>query len=419
MQTRITLAALTACGVASVAFAAPAAGAPAVTSAPTQAASVAAASAERLVPTSFGMEHHAFGTKIDRNRALASGPTANSVIGCTSLAGLHRRNDVAGVDLSPLLTAGEVDSQGRTSQGDGVVSVMSRNTITNGSLLGGDVRFRGLSSQSQTWHNSSGFHNRVTMDLARLVVDGNRVDLTGGQQTVNVAGGELTVFQQSSRMQARDASAHGVVLRLVLADGTRVQVGSSYSHMTARVFGPMSGTTWGSQVQVSGGAVRSGRTAFQTMPCPGTRGTVRENTTNGITLPDVIETDAIATHVWGVQTPDLQHGYTQAEIANAQLATLDIALSGIASQANVKRDDGTFTRDAKGTRLLEFTVAGVDYRDQLTPGVAFAIPGLDTSITYRKVTPIRNGIEVVAVEIVLADETVIELGHSTMMIKRH
>jgi hypothetical protein len=341
------------------------------------------------------------------------------VIGCTSLAGLHRRNDVAGVDLSPLLTAGEVDSEGRTSQGDGVVSVMSSNTITNGSLLGGDVRFRGLSSQSQTWHNSSGFHNRVTMDLARLVVDGNRVDLTGGQQTVNVAGGELTVFQQSSRMQARDASAHGVVLRLVLADGTRVQVGSSYSHMTARVFGPMSGTTWGSQVQVADGAVRSGRTAFQTMPCPGTRGTVRENTTNGITLPDVIETDAIATHVWGVQTPDLQHGYTQAEIANAKLETLDIALSGIASQANVKRDDGTFTRDAKGTRLLEFTVAGVDYRDQLTPGVAFDIPALDTSITYRKVNLIRNGIEVVAVEIVLADETVIELGHSSMMIKRH
>lgn len=419
MQTRITLAALTACGVASVAFAAPAAGAPTVTSAPTQAPSVAAASAERLVPTSFGMEHHAFGTKIDRNRALASGPTANSVIGCTSLAGLHRRNDVAGVDLSPLLTAGEVDSEGQTSQRDGVVSVVSTNTITNGSLLGGDVRFRGLSSQSRTWHDSSGFHNRVTMDLARLVVDGNRVDLTSGQQTINVAGGELTVFQRSSRMQARDASAHGVVLRLVLANGTRVQVGSSYSHMTARVFGPMSGSTWGSQVQGAGGAVRSGRTAFQTMPCPGTRGLVRENTTNGITLPDVMETDAIASHVWGVQTPDLQHGYTQAEIANAQLETLDIALSGIASQANVKRDDGTLTRDARGTRLLEFSVAGVDYRDQLTPGVAFAIPGIDTSITYRKVTPIMNGIEVVAVEIVLADETVIELGHSSMVIKRH
>jgi hypothetical protein len=61
----------------------------------------------------------------------------------------------------------------------------------------------------------------------------------------------------------------------------------------------------------------------------------------------------------------------------------------------------------------------VDYRDELTPGVAFAIPGLDTSITYRKVDPIRNGIEVVAVEIVLADDTVIELGHSSMVIKRH
>ena len=422
MQTRITLAALTACGVASVAFAAPAAGTPTVTSAPTGsavAAVSAAASAERLVPTSFGMEHQAFGTKVDRNRALASGPTANSVIGCTSLAGLHRRNDVAGVDLSPLLTAGEVDSEGRTSQGDGVVSVVSRNTITQGSLLGGDVRFSGLSSQARTWHNSTGFHNRVSMDLARLVVDGNRVDLTSGQQTINVAGGELTVFQQSTRMRARDASASGVVLRLVLDNGTRVQVGSSYSSMTARVFGPMSGSTWGSQVQLANGAVRSGRTAFQTMPCPGTRGSVRENTTEGITLPDVVETDAIATHVWGVQRPDLQHGYTQAEIANARLDTLGISLSGIASQANVKRDSGTLTRDARGTHLLDFSVAGVDYRDELTPGVAFAIPGLDTSITYRKVDPIRNGIEVVAVEIVLADDTVIELGHSSMVIKRH
>jgi hypothetical protein len=257
------------------------------------------------------------------------------------------------------------------------------------------------------------------MDLARLVVNGNRVDLTSGQQTINVAGGRLTVFQRDSRMQARDASAHGVVLRLVLANGTRVQVGSSYSSMTARVFGPMSGATWGSQVQVANGAVRSGRTAFQPMPCPGTRGNVHENTTNGITVPDVVETDAIATHVWGVQRPDLQHGYTQAEIANARLDTLGISLSGIASKANVKRDSGTLTRDAKGTHLLDFSVAGVDYRDELTPGVAFAIPGLDTSITYKKVNLIRNGIEVVAVEIVLADDTVIELGHSSMLIKRH
>jgi len=388
-----------------------------VATAPASSAGSAAAAA-RPVVTNFGMEHHAFGTKVDKNPALASGATANSIIGCTTLAGIVRQNSVAGVNAGPLLTASEVKSRGVTAKQDGVVSVTSRNTITRGSLLGGEVRFRGLSSQSRTWHNSSGLHNRITMDLARLVIGGNPVTLSGGMQQFDVAGGTLTVFQRWTRNTATEASARGVVLRLVLNDGTRVRVGHSYSHMFPRIYGPMSGSTWGSLVKLGGNTVTSGKTAFQVMPCRGTGGNVRENTTAGITLPGVVETDVITTHVRGVQKPRTQRGYTQAQIAEATLGAAGVTLTGIQSKANVTRSDGTLSRNAKGTRLLTLMVGGSDIRNQLTPGEPFNVGGLGT-ITFKKVTKIPNGIDVVAVEVVLLNNTVIELGHSIMRIKKN
>lgn len=403
-------------GAAVSVLAALVAAAPASSAAPATSALPADAAA-RAVSTTFGMESHAYGTKIDRNRLLASGATANSVIACTTRAGIARHNNVAGVNMSPTVSADEVRSQGRTAKNGGVVSTTSRNTITSGSLLGGEVRFRGLSSQSRTWHDSDGFHNRIRMDLDHLRVGGSRVDLSGGMQRLDVSGlGTLTVFQRWTRSTDAHASARGVVLRLVLDDGTRVRVGHSYSHMLPRVHGPMGGATWGSQVEAAGGSVTSGRTAFQVMPCPGTNGTVRENATTGISLPNVVEADAVATHTWGVQRPDVQRGYTQAEVVEATLGDGDVVASGIQSKANVTRKDGTLSRDARGTRVLSLMVNGVDVRDELTPGVPFDVAGLG-SITFKKVTPVPSGIDVVALEVVLLDSTVIELGHSIMRIK--
>ena len=381
------------------------------------AAGVERASASATVATSFGLGHHAFGTKVDSNAVLGSGPTANSVLGCTNLAGLVRGNFAAGVNAGPLLKADEVRSRGTTSRDNGVVTVTSLNTITSGSLLGGDVRFRGLSSESRTWHDRRGFHNRVNFDLARLVVNDRQVRLTGRKQTVVLPGGTLTLFQKSTKIAPAGASARGLALKLVLDDGTRVQAGSSYSRMLPRVFGPMSGSTWASQVSAADKRLRSGRTAYQVMPCQGTDGAVRENATGDVDV-DLLDTDDVATHVSGIQRPTLQRGYTQAQVARAELATVGLVAEGIVSKANVERDNGKLTRNAKGTHLVELTVNGLDIRNTLEPGVAENIP-LVGKVTFKKVTDIRNGIEVVALEVVLPDQSVVELGHSTMRIAPH
>lgn len=418
MKTRLAVATLSACGIATAGLMTPAAGAPGSGSQASLSADVTALAAAQQTRTSFGLEHRAFGTKIGGNPALRSGPTANSVIGCTNLAGLVRQNSVAGVDLAPLVTGDEVLSRGTTTQNDGVVTVTSRNTITQGSLLGGDVQFRGLSSESRTYHNKSGFHNAFDLDLARLSIDGDRVRLTGGTQRLDVPGGTLTVFSRATTNNAEGASARGIVLRLALRDGTRVLVGSSFSRMRPQVFGPMRGSTWGSQVNVADGTVTSGRTAFQPMQCQGTRGIVRENATAGISIDGVVSTSDVVTHVYGTQKPNVQRGYTQAQIAQAELGALGITAEGIVSKAKVKRDSGRLTRSAQGTHLLELNVDGLNIRDQLNPGEPLRVVGLGT-VTFKKVNQVRNGIEVVALEVVLSDDTVIELGHSIMRINKN
>jgi hypothetical protein len=406
---RIAVAALAAGGLAAAGLLAPMSGASASgTGQPAAAATVA---------TSFGLGHHAFGTKIDGNPAFGSGPTANSVIGCTNLAGLVRGNSVAAVNAPPLLTANEVHSVGTTSKQDGVVTVTSRNTITSGSLLGGDVSFRGLSSQSRTWHDDTGFHNRVDFDLARLVVNGETVALTGGRQRIDLPTATLTLFAKTTKTTSNAASARGLALKLVLDAGTRVQVGSSYSRMLPRVFGPMSGSTWASQVSAADKVLRSGRTAYQVMPCQGTDGVVRENATGDVDV-NLLRTTDVATHVWGIQGPTAQRGYTQAQVAKAFLPTLALRAEGIVSKADVKRDSGGLTRSADGTHLLRVTLGGLDVTDRLEAGVAEDLGPV--TVTFKKVNLIRDGIEVVALEVAVdGTDTVIELGHSTMRIAQN
>ena len=409
MQVRHAVAALAAAGLATTGLLAPMSGA--------SAADDGQPAATATVATSFGLSHHAFGTKIDGNAAFGSGPTANSVLGCTNLAGLVRSNNVAAVNTAPLLTADEVHSVGTTTAQNGVVTVTSRNTITSGSLLGGDVRFRGLSSESRTWHDDNGFHNRVDFDLARLVVNGETVALTGGRQTIDLPTATLTLFAKTTTSTSKGASARGLALKLVLDAGTRVQVGSSYSRMLPRVFGPMSGSTWASQVSAADKALRSGRTAYQVMPCQGTDGVVRENATGEVDV-NLLRTTDVATHVWGIQGRTAQRGYTQAQVAKAVLPTLGLRAEGVVSKANVERDSGSFTRNADGTRLLRVTLGGIDVTDRLEAGVAEDL-GLVT-VTFKKVNLINNGIEVVALEVAVdGTDTVIELGHSTMRIAKN
>jgi hypothetical protein len=122
----------------------------------------------------------------------------------------------------------------------------------------------------------------------------------------------------------------------------------------------------------------------------------------------------------GVQGRLVQHGYTQAEVANAVLgasATPTLTVTGIESKANVRRDGDGLTRNAQGTHIIDIQLAGQSVKDQLIAGESVDIGGF--GVTFKKVNMVKNGIEVVALEIQLLDNTTIELGHSIMKIKKN
>jgi hypothetical protein len=148
---------------------------------------------------------------------------------------------------------------------------------------------------------------------------------------------------------------------------------------------------------------------------------VRFNPSVDVTLPGIVNADGLATHVWGVQGRLVQRGYTQAEVANAVLgatATPTLTITGVESKANVRRDGDGLTRNAKGTHVIDIKLAGVSIKDQLIAGESVDFAGLG-AITFKKVNLVKNGIEVVALEIKLLDNTTIELGHSIMKIKQN
>lgn len=82
------------------------------------------------------------------------------------------------------------------------------------------------------------------------------------------------------------------------------------------------------------------------------------------------------------------------QVTQATLATVGLTAEGIVSKANVERDNGTLTRNARGTRLLEPRLDGTDIRDTLQPGVTQDIPTVAqawTAISGRRFLRLSQG----------------------------
>lgn len=362
--------------------------------------------------TDFAFNYSAFGTAISGNAAVHSGPTARTVA-CTRHSGMAKHNSLADLTVPDLVEVGGVDSRGYTYDGK-TTGVLSRNTIASVSLLGGTISATGLRAQVRSWHNDGAFHNNVKTSLGKLVINGSEVDLHGVNQKIDIPGVGTLVVNQHHRW-IRDGGAGGTanVLKLRLTDGTLIRIGHAWNRIDGNaVNGTFWGEGWATRVKALDGTVTSGATAFQPIPCVGTRSKLRENTTAAVNLGGVGQASALRSWVRARQAPTAW-AFSSSKISSLSVLGGAIQIDGIEAHVQAhKQDDGTIRTTFHGTKVGKITVMGISVPVPVTPGQQVDLAGLAT-LTFAKEHTYERGGQVVAVKLqILGQGITIEVGHA-------
>ncbi len=394
---------------------------PSVGSATTSAGSGTAARAAGTV-TDFSFSHTAYGSRTTGNPNAESGPTALSNLPCTRSVPRSNENFVTTTGDGDGTELQNVRSRGFTNKVGGTVSVTSLNTIEQGSLASGAIRFTNLKAVAKTLHDSNGFATKTVSTLGSLKIVGTSVPVPdAGRQEIPVPGfGTLIFNTKKTSERARTAKAGVNVIRFEGDDGTVTRVGKAYSRMdkgvTGGVFG---GAGWASEARV-GDVAAAGRGALKPIPCPGTNGKVLTNSTGEGNF-DFGFVGARRSFVFGEQLGDKAAGYTRSHVDSANFGSGMLVFRNIEAKANVTRQaDGDVVRNAKGTGIGSIKVNGEKVALPL-PGERQSVPGLGT-FTFKTVKKNPIGIDVTALTVRLfngsAADTVIELGRAKLNIRK-
>ena len=382
--------------------------------------------------TDFGLKATAYGTKAVGGEVPAnSDRTAFSWVSCTRMAGKSRFNHVAQAGIDPVTRATEIRSRTWTTRKDGVVSSWSRNYIEKLTIEGavGTLVIEGIRARTRSWHDATGYHSWARTSVASITGPGG-VDLTvpsPGDPPLVVAGiATISAGVEKARQGARYAQAKAVALK-ILVDETQTRVTTSYAFsridggVTGGVFG---GHANGSQVRALDGTVTSGRTSLLPVPCQGTRGNIKVNDTAEVSLPNIATLEQVRSAVWAVQENKFgaAEGFARNKVEKARFDAIGekaLVISGIVANAHVvRRDNGTISRDARGT-IAKITVNG---NPRPVPGVGevLTIQGV-ARISGPEIDKVKHGIDVVAVTIKLLGGpevgSIVELGHGLLRIR--
>jgi len=385
------------------------------------------------VPTPFAFKSYAFGSRAHGGQVPAgSGSTAFQVIGCTNDAGIDKSNKVTSEDLPGLGKAYQVTTHAWTTRNatTGVVASHSRNAIAKvvlSSTQAGTLSLEGIKSTAVASHDDKGFHADTTAELAKIVLTpamgpAQEIPVPDPGQSVDVPG-VATIDMGTPKKAAGKDLARARVEALTItsaATGTKVHVAQSFAQLARGIkSGLFGGYADGARANAGDGHVTTGRTPYQPMPCQGTHGDLRDNSTASVDLGNGLVLSGVEASGMADQTAARAWGHEEGRIAKVDLGNGQLVVDGIVGRVEVTRkgtDLQTLVRHAK-TTIGTITANG---QEQTFPdsGV-IEIPGV-AKLERNIVKKVKNGLSVTALRITLLDGSgaVANLGEGKFYVKR-
>jgi hypothetical protein len=390
-----------------------------------------ATAAAEPTPTPYALSAFGIGTAVKGGSVPAtSGKTAYRIIGCTNRAGVDRENHEAEATVPGLGVVSGVKTRVWTTKTDGVVASNSLHQVAS-IMIGegsgqGTVEIRGVKSYSRAYHDDKGFHAAYETEIGQIVytpVEGGPEVLlppTPGQ-TLEVPGlANIKLGSHSRHHGADGAKAYATTLKIeVLPSDTLARV----AHTSAKIGGGVKsalfrGNSDATRMDALDGNLTSGPTPHLPMPCQGTDGEVKSNNLATVDLGGQVVVSGANTSEMADQTQRKAWGWEKSSVAELNLGGGQLVISGVVGKVNVSREDGTVTRDIKGTTVGSITANG-EPQEIPDPGQSLTIPGVAV-IETAVVKELKSGLAVTAVKVTLLDGTgaVINLGQAQLQVFR-
>jgi hypothetical protein len=352
----------------------------------------------------IGYTGRGFGTSVNVAGTVVSGPSAAVYMGCSTNANQFHENDVASVDVAGMLDVGAVTDTTSSARN----SATTTSEIGAVNLAAGTVTADAVTSSANVTFKSGGFTETGDSNIVNLVVNGTPVAANQPPNT-QIAIPELGTLTINEQIQKSDATTASMTVRALhlkvtapsnpagLAVGTNIIVASSSAGLVQSPGGLLDGHAFGSRVSTDSG-VESGRTAHLVMPCEGTDGTTRTNSTVGVSLAGQLTTGTVSSTVEGVVDSDSASGEVTNSVQNVNVAgvvTADVV------KADVLADNSSATPFTDASTFSNLAVAGMPLiTDQVPANTSVAIPMVGTLYLHRVINN-SSSIEVRMIELVV------------------
>ncbi|HEX5770329.1 MAG TPA: choice-of-anchor P family protein [Nocardioidaceae bacterium] len=446
MRPRTTLlrraaASITAAGVAL-------SGAVALTAAPAQ-------SAERF-ETPFAYQGSAYGTRVslgDPNAGgVASGRTAWSVLGCTSMAPIFNNNgsNVAKLNANSMIEVGAVDSSTSSyrkpkKQVFGSRSVNKVAGLTIGPEDGPRLKFGAFTTTAHAFNDKGRFKAAASFDVLNVEHIGiaesagplgdllDAIDAGDNQLIEEVIAGAGTngiaipglgtIYPAGSAKTPRSrtgATANAYGIRVALENGSQVNIGRAWARIQSSYpAGVFAGHAYGLEAKLAEGVVGIGRTPYQNLPCIGTNGEWRQNSLAEVPQNENLNAGALRAETYGKPFRDGRAiARARSTVADVVLAGGQLEIQAVVGQVNVfqNRKGRVVRRTIDGTRVGAI-IANGEPQEIPAPGESLKIDGVAFIKAGLRQNLGKRGLRVHALRVELLDGTGLVLNIGTAKAK--
>ena len=342
--------------------------------------------AAQAAATETGYQANAFGSRITIGSFLRQGPSALSMLGCTSHAGITRTNSAAQIGVPPQLSTGMISTSAASEATSNGPLATSSATTQQVSALRGLVTATLVEAVSSTTQNGpgGGFSTSAAgTQFAGLVVAGTPISDTPAPNTkISLPGvGYVILNQQVSQVTAARADLKVTAIHVYVTRhnhitpvGTQVIVARATSGLGGPVNGLLDGLAYAARASLSVQVIAEQQFP-QLLPCLGTNGETRTRSGTSLSIPGILTsgpaTDTAtgmttATTSSAAMTSTVQDLNLLGGLVTATLVKADISATG---NAPALADNSTFTglivagqpgigSDVKPNTLVELTGLG-------------------------------------------------------------
>jgi hypothetical protein len=387
-------------------------------------ASPAAPARAAPVETNFGMAAFGYGTQVMGGQLPAdSGRTARSALGCTNRAPITRQRTAATGNVDNLIRLAEVETTNTTRRAGGRVEAKTVNRIGNVRIgtTAAHLRIRGVTTAARAWHGAGTFKRGASIGIGDIFLKlpgAPEVPLPDlplpGETPVVIPGiASITLGRSLGRAGPNGAASTRTALVVELLGGAGQPTVVRVGHASARIVRGFTGGVFGGSantvvVRAANGALKTGPITPQPMPCKGTGGAWRSNSTASVRTA-LLRTGTVSAAVNGRQLANAARGRVNSELASVRLVGGALRIGAIEVKSSVfKGAGGTYDR---AVYFAPVRVTANGETVTLGRGEQLNLPGIGL-IRMGVVRQFATGVTATGVEINLLGGAVVRLGNT-------